>query len=131
MESPEPNTMTLENVINLSDLLIKLDELEEVVVVIRRGQRWLQGRRDQKQYDLMEDDREYDGPLVTRVEKGKEKEDEERERHPLDISLRHRLALVRLKLGMDDEAKVSLLTTGTLFARRSNPIRYTSRSSCN
>jgi general transcription factor 3C polypeptide 3 (transcription factor C subunit 4) len=102
--SPEPNTMTMENVINLTDLQIQLDELEEAIVIIRRGQRWLQGRRNEKQWDVVEDDREYDTPNVIR---GDKTVDDEGEIRPLDINLRQRLAMIRLKLGDDDEAKVS------------------------
>jgi general transcription factor 3C polypeptide 3 (transcription factor C subunit 4) len=104
--SPENNTMTLENVINLADLLLQLDELEEAVVVIRRGQRWLQGRNNERQWDVQEDDREFDPEGLVREGEGGE-EEEGVAIHPLDVNLRQRLALVRLRLGHDIEANVS------------------------
>jgi len=55
----------------------------------------LQGRGDQKYWDTFEDDREY---AVDTEEGGNE----------LDIGLRHRLALLRLRLGNDEEAFVSI-----------------------
>lgn len=105
--SGETNTMTLKDVINLSDLLLQLDELEEAVVIIRRGQRWLQGRKSQRHWDLLEDDREYDSGGVVREGDKAVEDDDEVETYPLDVNLRQRLALVRLKLGHDVEARVS------------------------
>jgi general transcription factor 3C polypeptide 3 (transcription factor C subunit 4) len=84
-------------------MLLALDDLEEALVVIRRGQRWLQGRRDQRSWDAFEDDREYDPPGFSREE---EEGEAEFESHPLEIPLRNRLALLRLRLGNDEEASV-------------------------
>jgi general transcription factor 3C polypeptide 3 (transcription factor C subunit 4) len=83
-------------------MLLASDDLEEALVVIRRGQRWLQGRREQRSWDANEDDREYDPEGLDRGE-----QTEQAESYPLEIPLRHRLALVRLRLGDDDEALVS------------------------
>ncbi|WVF69789.1 hypothetical protein IAT40_004568 [Kwoniella sp. CBS 6097] len=107
------NTMTLERIIELVDDMLILEDLEQALEVIRKGQRWLQGRRDQKEWDRREDDREYDPPGTQRggskkKKKQKDQEDEleESEGFPLDIQLRHRIALVRLRLGNDDEALI-------------------------
>lgn len=89
--------MSLEHVIALVDILTTVEKLEEAVEVVRKGQRWLQGRVEQKYWDTFEDDREY-AP-------------EGEEGHELDIGLRHRLALLRLRLGNDEEAFVSYLCT--------------------
>ena len=89
--------MSLEHVIALVDILTTVEKLEEAVEVVRKGQRWLQGRVEQKYWDTFEDDREY-AP-------------EGEEGHELDIGLRHRLALLRLRLGNDEEAFVSYLST--------------------
>lgn len=96
-EEDEGNTMSLEHVIALVDILTTVEKLEEAVEVVRKGQRWLQGRVEQKYWDTFEDDREY-AP-------------EGEEGHELDIGLRHRLALLRLRLGNDEEAFVSYLST--------------------
>ena len=95
-EDDEGNTMELEHVVSLVDILNITEKLEEAVEVVRRGQRWLQGRAEQRYWDTFEDDREY---AVDGEEGGNE----------LDIGLRHRLALLRLRLGNDEEAFVSPL----------------------
>lgn len=103
------STMTLAHIISLVDDLIELEQLEEAVNIIRRGQRWLQGRREQTKWDAMDDDREYDPPDVSRV--GDDEADElQTEEHDagyaLETPLRHRLAVLRLRLGDDSEAEV-------------------------
>lgn len=100
----EPNTLRLEHVIALADMLLQSDKLEEALTIVKRGQRWVQGRKEQKEWDRYDDDREYDPPGVVRD--GNEKEDDESEGFKLDVNLRHRLALIRLRLGDDDEAMV-------------------------
>ncbi|WVQ98069.1 hypothetical protein IAU59_005191 [Kwoniella sp. CBS 9459] len=109
------NTMTLERVIDLVDDMLVLEDLEQALEVIRKGQRWLQGRRNQKEWDKREDDMEYDpagtqrGALSNSKTKKKKKDQEdleESEGYPLDLQLRHRLALVRLRLGDDEEALI-------------------------
>jgi general transcription factor 3C polypeptide 3 (transcription factor C subunit 4) len=143
------NTMRMDHVLTFVDLLLEMDQLEEALDVIKRGQRWLQGRYRQAagQWEgtEMEDDREYDPPGFERpgVEaddrsgkgkgKGRKKkgksakkehggdeqeddedgEDEEEgeegrvKRWPLMPNFRHRLALIRLRLGHVEEANVS------------------------
>jgi general transcription factor 3C polypeptide 3 (transcription factor C subunit 4) len=102
------STLTLEHVITLTDLLLRLDDLEEALAVVRRGQRWLQGRGDQRSWDGFDDDREYHPP-------GFSKEDDEGgiedfEGFGMEVDLRHRLALIRLRMGNDDDATVSPLS---------------------
>ena len=101
----EPNTMQLEHVVAFTDLLLAMDKLEEALLTIRRGQRWLQGRKAERHWDGFEDDREYDPPGTQREDM--EEDGEGPEGFSLDTNLRHRLALVRLRLGNDDEAMVS------------------------
>ncbi|KAF5389367.1 hypothetical protein D9757_004269 [Collybiopsis confluens] len=48
------------NLLVLADLYNTLGEYDKAVRVIKSGSRWLQGRRDQKYWDLLEDDREFD-----------------------------------------------------------------------
>lgn len=117
------STMALEHIITLADDLTALEQLEEAVLIVRRGQRWLQGRKREKKWDSVDDDREYDPPDFIRedpedAEAGADKEgggsSKQAEKvapdvgqHPLEIPLRHRLAVLRLRLGDDDEAMVS------------------------
>lgn len=128
-DEPE-STMQLEHIVTLVDDMISKEELEEAVVVIRRGQRWLQGRGDQVQYDTLEDDREYDPPGVTR-DGGSEpvRDSEDNEGFPMGTPLRHRLALLRLRLGDDNEAMVGrscgpLLTVPDSHRRDPQSRRY-------
>lgn len=96
----------------LADLHNTTSEYEGAIEVIRKGTRWLQGRAEQKYWDLCEDDREYDlpewpertgnaGEDATEVTSG---------RFPLDINARHRLAIARIKLGEIEEGKVTRRT---------------------
>jgi len=94
-EGQESNTMELQHILCLVDMLLQIEKLEEGVDVVRRGMRWLQGRGEQKYWDIFDDDREY-----TTDPKAEEAFD-------LDIALRHRLALLRLRLGNDSDAFVS------------------------
>lgn len=92
----------------LADLYNTLGEHENAVEVIRGGTRWLQGRADQRYWDLCADDREYDLPeWSARVGNGGEDATEVTSgRFPLDINARHRLAVARIKIGEMDEGKV-------------------------
>ena len=103
--------MRAEHILQLVDDLEIIGQLEEAVVVIRRGQRWLQDRQNDRKWDALEDDREFDPPHVTRNEAGDwvptESEEDGAERYALEIPLRHRLAVIRLRLGDDEEAGVS------------------------
>lgn len=51
---------SLLNVLVLADLYNTVGEYEKAVRVIKTGSRWLQARGDQKYWDLVEDDREFE-----------------------------------------------------------------------
>lgn len=95
--------MTYENIITLIDDLLALEEYEDALVVVKQGQRWLQGRAEQKGWDTMDDDREYDPPDTIR-------EEVESEGFEMDVGMRHRLALSRIKLDDIHEANVRILS---------------------
>jgi len=101
-QGPE-NTMTIEHIVIYVDYLLKSGDPESAVGVIHRGQRWLQGRKNEKGWDAMDDDSEY-------YPQQRDDEDEEQEAgsggYDLDNQLRYRLAVARLRLGQDDEALV-------------------------
>lgn len=90
----------------LADLYNTLGEHERAIDVIRKGCRWLQGRGQQKYWDLCEDDREYDLPEWERPPITRDGE-VEAGRFPMDVNGRHRLAVARIKLGEMEEGKVS------------------------
>ena len=96
--------MTLSHVVSLVDDLMALDKLEEALVVLRRGQRWLQGRKDETGWDAIDDDREYYPPGVQPYQHGGI--EDEGGGYPLETPLRQRLAFIRFRLGDDDEAIV-------------------------
>ncbi|TFK37274.1 hypothetical protein BDQ12DRAFT_736397 [Crucibulum laeve] len=90
----------------LADLYNALGEHESAIEVIRKGTRWLQGRAEQKYWDLCEDDREYDGEgwparIVTAESGGVQAG-----RFELDANARHRLAVARIKMGEVEEGKL-------------------------
>ncbi|KAJ3811099.1 hypothetical protein F5876DRAFT_88515 [Lentinula aff. lateritia] len=98
------------NLLVLADLYNTLGEYDNAVGVIKTGIRWLQGRGDQKYWDLLEDDREYDpegfnrvanaaGGIVGTVEI-------QSGYFPLDVNARHRLAVARIKMGEINEGVV-------------------------
>ncbi|KIY33595.1 general transcription factor 3C polypeptide 3 (transcription factor C subunit 4) [Cryptococcus gattii E566] len=93
--------MTYENIITLIDDLLALEEYEDALVVVKQGQRWLQGRAEQKGWDTMDDDREYDPPGTIR-------EEVESEGFEMDVGMRHRLALSRIKLDDIHEANIHI-----------------------
>lgn len=89
----------------LADLYNTLGEHEKAVEVIRKGCRWLQGRADQRYWDICEDDREYDLYMPSGERVGRDG-DVEPGMFPLDVNARHRLAVARIKMGEVDEGKV-------------------------
>lgn len=91
--------MGLEHIVPLVDMLIQTEKLEEGVDVVRRGQRWLQGRMEERHWDVLDDDREY-APVDEGEGEG------EGEGNELEVTLRLRLALLRLSLGQDEVAFV-------------------------
>ncbi|RXW22111.1 hypothetical protein EST38_g3735 [Candolleomyces aberdarensis] len=58
------------DILLLADLYNALGEYDKAVDIIRKGTRWLQGRQEQRYWDLCEDDREYDMPAVARIKMG-------------------------------------------------------------
>lgn len=95
----EQNCMELEHVVMYVDYLLKSGDPETAINVIHRGQRWLQGRKAERAWDALDDDSEY-APAKENEESPASAE--------LDIQLRHKLAVARLRLGQQDEAIVSV-----------------------
>ena len=91
------------HILVLADLHNSLGQYDMAIEAIRKGCRWLQGRAQQKFWDVCEDDREYyvgvqsarggDGELQPGM-------------YPLDVNARHRLAVARIKMGDIEEGKV-------------------------
>jgi len=103
------------NILVLADLYNTLGEYEKGIKVIKMGSRWLQGRMDQRYWDLFDDDREYDVETVDRSGRNSDKEpltrpsgNIESGRFPLDVNARHRLAVARIKMGDIEEGTVGL-----------------------
>ncbi|KAJ7892735.1 TPR-like protein [Mycena olivaceomarginata] len=86
----------------LADLHNTNGDHGRAVNVIRQGCRWLQGRGEQRYWDICDDDREYDLPSFQRtVESGPQAA-----MFPLDVNARHRLTVARIKMGENEEAKL-------------------------
>ncbi|WWC67957.1 uncharacterized protein I206_101876 [Kwoniella pini CBS 10737] len=99
-------TMSIERIIEMVDDFLVLDDLDQALEIARKGQRWLQGRKAQRNWDNFDkDDREYDPPGTSRLN-SETKEMEENEGFEMNVQLRHRLALVRLRLGDIEEAMI-------------------------
>lgn len=96
------NTMRLDGIVVYVDYLLRMGESEAAVNAIHRGQRWLQGRKDEKDWDARGDDREYAAAADW------EGNDDDELGHELDFHLRYRLAVARLRLGQDHLAMASL-----------------------
>ncbi|ODO08005.1 hypothetical protein I350_03588 [Cryptococcus amylolentus CBS 6273] len=96
-----PPAMTMDFITALIDDLISIEEFEDSLEVVRSGQRWLQGRGSQKHWNALEDDREFDPPGTLR-------NDEESSGYEMDVAMRHRLALVRIKLADEEEADIHI-----------------------
>lgn len=99
------NEMDREYVEFVVDLLIQARDYEMAGSILKRGERWLQSRSKQTFWDKLEDDSEYDPPGAVRADEDLVTED--REGYDLDPSMRARLAVIRLKLGQDEDADVS------------------------
>ena len=85
----------------LADFCHEIGEYEKAILVVRNGMRWLQGRLEQRFWDGVLDDREYDAPGMPRVETTGGPVG-----FPLSLNLRQRLAVSRIKIGDLDEGKV-------------------------
>jgi general transcription factor 3C polypeptide 3 (transcription factor C subunit 4) len=92
----------------LADLYNVLGEHGRAVQTIRHGTRWLQGRADQKYWDLYEDDREYDLEEWPPRPSASEGALVHSGGYELDPNARHRLAVARIKMGDIEEGKVCL-----------------------
>ncbi|KAJ2916357.1 hypothetical protein MD484_g4072, partial [Candolleomyces efflorescens] len=92
------------DILLLADLYNALGEHDKAVDIIRKGTRWLQGRQEQRYWDLCEDDREYDIPGWNRATAG-EGGSIEPGYFSLDTNTRHRLAVARIKMGDTEEGK--------------------------
>lgn len=90
----------------LADLYNVLGQYEQAIETIRRGTRWLQGRADQKYWDLCEDDREYDRDDWPARSSFGEGGSVRAGNFELDPNARHRLAVARIKMGDVEEGKV-------------------------
>lgn len=91
---------------SLLNLLYKQAEYEKAIEVIRHGIRWLQGRVEQRYWDVCEDDREFDLPEMPPRTGNAGEEGVQAGRYPLDVNARHRLAVARIKRGDVEEGKV-------------------------
>lgn len=100
------NNMDRDYVVLLVDLLILARDYDYAATVIKRAERWLQSRSSQKFWNKLDNDCEYDPVGAVRTDS--ETITEDQEGYELDISLRARLAVIRLKLGHDEDADVSL-----------------------
>ncbi|KAF6756226.1 hypothetical protein DFP72DRAFT_894942 [Ephemerocybe angulata] len=89
------------DILLLADLYNALGKYERAVEIIRRGTRWLQGRAEQRYWDMCEDDREYDLPVWG----SREGNAMESGFFELDTNSRHRLAVARIKMGDVEEGK--------------------------
>ncbi|KAF7360402.1 hypothetical protein MVEN_00770100 [Mycena venus] len=86
----------------LADLYNTTGDHGRAIDVIRQGCRWLQGRAEHRYWDMCDDDREYDILDFKRtVESGPQPG-----MFPLDVNARHRLAVARIKMGENEEAKL-------------------------
>ncbi|GJJ15577.1 hypothetical protein Clacol_009855 [Clathrus columnatus] len=91
------------HIIVLADFYNSVHDPEKSIHTIRQGARWLQGRLDQRFWDNEVDDREFDVPEYPRQDRAAFLDDVS---YPLDINLRHRLAIARFMLGDHEEGKM-------------------------
>ncbi|KAJ8082877.1 transcription factor TFIIIC subunit tfc4 [Marasmius tenuissimus] len=99
----EGGGFNLLNILVLADLYNTLEEYDKAAIAIRVGCRWLQGRGEQRYWDLIEDDREYDVDGMAPRQQQVGEEAREPGRYPLDVNARHRLAIARIKMGETEE----------------------------
>lgn len=91
------------HILVLADLHNSLEQYDKAIETIRKGCRWLQGRAQQRFWDVCEDDREYD--VAAEGTRGGDGE-LEAGMYPLDVNARHRLAIARIKMGDVEEGRV-------------------------
>lgn len=112
-------------IVILADYYTAVNDYEKAIHTVRRGVRWLDGRLEQRFWDTLPDDREYDveGASPPRTEGGTAPGF-----YPISSNARHRLAMARLKLGDLEEGKVCLQHIG--FLRNAQLGRPTRISFC-
>ncbi|KDQ11782.1 hypothetical protein BOTBODRAFT_113883 [Botryobasidium botryosum FD-172 SS1] len=111
---PQPNLETsfgIRQIIALADFYNSINEPEMAIKTIRAGARWLDGRSEERFWDAVSDDREFDVEgYIRQAAEGTENPGQESVRagviNPLDINMRHRLAIARLKLREFEEGKM-------------------------
>ncbi|KIY47854.1 TPR-like protein [Fistulina hepatica ATCC 64428] len=96
---------SLMEVLVLADLYNTLGNYDRAINIIRKGCRWLQGRAEQKYWDVCDDDREYDPPEESGVAPTRSEGEVQPGHHLLDVNARHRLTIARIKLGEIEEGK--------------------------
>lgn len=92
-------------IVILFDLLFASGKYNQALLETKKAVRWLQGRHDQVRWTTKEDDSEFDVAGHKRRPHA-----EAAPGYPLDINVRQRLGLVRLKLKQPDEARVRSLS---------------------
>lgn len=105
--SEEISSFGIADLETLCDFLGYQNQWAKIVLVVRTGVRWLQGREKETGWDAMEDDREFD--LARKCRPSWEKEArflEEAQVHELDVRLRVRLGVARMGMGKVAEAQV-------------------------
>jgi general transcription factor 3C polypeptide 3 (transcription factor C subunit 4) len=95
----------------LADLYNVVGEHENAIITIRKGCRWLQGRAEQKYWDALEDDREYDTAEMAESRKPAPNAPVSGGGYALDVNARHRLGIARLNIGDVGEGKVHSFPT--------------------
>ncbi|KAE9396193.1 TPR-like protein, partial [Gymnopus androsaceus JB14] len=94
--SGPPGSFSILNLLVLSDLYNTLEDFDKAIRVIKAGSRWLQGRGDQRYWDLLEDDREFDIEGINRAACNLGT-------FLYDVNARHRLAVARIRMGDANE----------------------------
>ncbi|KAJ1030979.1 hypothetical protein NDA18_002204 [Ustilago nuda] len=110
MAAPAANNFQISELVTLADLLLLLRKPMETVTVLRQTARWLDGRASEEFWDLVNDDREFDGDIDSQIRKERDHEGygrqvETAEPHMLDLEVRLRLGKARMMLGDVTEAK--------------------------
>lgn len=95
----------------LADLYATTHQYESSIHAVRKGARWFQGRRNQRWWDACEDDREYAPPPPVAEGSGSGGGHYQGGMvapggYPLDLNLRHRLAVARIQMGDVEEGLV-------------------------
>ncbi|KAF4623249.1 hypothetical protein D9613_002332 [Agrocybe pediades] len=106
-ENLSGNGFTTRDLLLLADLYNVIGDYESAIQAVRRGTRWMQGRADQKYWDLCEDDREYDvegWPARTSTTEGGGSV--QAGHFEMDVNMRHRLAVARIKMGDVEEGQL-------------------------